>query len=48
MLYGRLFVKKTFEVFGLNYDAVFEDGGQIIFWHIYIIRRSSSNVLLRK
>ena len=26
---------KTFEVFGLNYDTVFEDGGQIIFLHIY-------------
>ena len=28
--------KKTFELFGLNYDAVFEDGDQIIFLHIYI------------
>ena len=26
--------KKTLEVFGLNYDTVFEDGGQIIFLHI--------------
>ena len=32
---------------GLNYDAVFEDGGQINFC-IYTIGRSSSNVLLRK
>ena len=33
-----------------NYAAVFEDGGQIIFLHIsiYIIRRSSSNIFLRK
>ena len=23
-----------FAVFGLNYDAVFDDGGQIIFLHI--------------
>ena len=28
-------MKKTFEIFGLNYDAVFEDGSQIIFLHIY-------------
>ena len=30
-------MKKTFEVFELNYELnyVFEDGGQIIFFHIY-------------
>ena len=39
--------RSKYSVFGLNYDAVFEDGGEIIFLHT-IIRRISSNVLLRK
>ena len=38
--------RKRSKEFGLNYD-VFDDGGQITFLQ-YIIRRSSSNVLLRK
>ena len=33
-----LYVKKTFEVFGLNYDAVFEDGGyaKVLFFERFV------------
>ena len=34
-LVALIISQETLEVFGLNYDAVFEDGGQIIFLHIY-------------
>ena len=37
-----MFVKKTFEVFELNYDAVFEDGGQMIFLQVNL-----TNIFLR-
>ena len=35
-LYGWLFVKKTFEVLGLNYDTLFEDGGHANYIFAYI------------